>query len=206
MESRTSMTGWIEFYGSQWLWLFCQPQRGIFPLRWVLPQCSTTIAQAKSEKNIHPQNSDLCRTDLIYFSAIPWVDYTAMTLPVMTNRAGADDQTYNTVPCVGWGKYVREGEKFQMSMHMKISHAFVDGKPLDVYKRQGFAWFAAPACGFSLPSALSLPPFCGIIYGVPLTTVILYPTIVGLSIVFPTFFGFIFRRYHVQSSRRCPAH
>lgn len=39
-------------------------------------------------------------------------------------------QTYNTVPCVGWGKYVREGEKFQMSMHMKISHAFVDGKPL----------------------------------------------------------------------------
>ena len=53
-----------------------------------------------------------------------------MTLPVMTNRAGTDDQTYNTVPCVGWGKYVREGEKVQMSMHMKISHAFVDGKPL----------------------------------------------------------------------------
>lgn len=40
------------------------------------------------------------------------------------------DQTYNNVPCVGWGKYVEENQSFKMSMHMKISHAFVDGKPL----------------------------------------------------------------------------
>lgn len=56
--------------------------------------------------------------------------YQSMTLPVLTNPPGMSDQTYNIVPCVGWGKYVEENQSFKMSMHMKISHAFVDGKPL----------------------------------------------------------------------------
>ena len=91
---------------------------------------SDVIKKAKGEKNTHPQNSDLSRTDLIYFSAIPWVDYQSMTLPVLTNPPGTSDQTYNIVPCVGWGKYVEENQRLKMSMHMKISHAFIDGKPL----------------------------------------------------------------------------
>ena len=91
---------------------------------------SATIEEAKHEKNTHPQNSDLARTDLIYFSAIPWIDYQSMTLPVLTNPSGTSDQTYNIVPCVGWGKYVEENQLLKMSMHMKISHAFIDGKPL----------------------------------------------------------------------------
>ena len=91
---------------------------------------SAIIEKAKNEKNIHPKHSDLFRTDLIYFSAIPWIDYQAMTLPVLTNPSGTSDQTYNTVPCVGWGKYVEENRRLKMSMHMKISHAFIDGKPL----------------------------------------------------------------------------
>ena len=53
-----------------------------------------------------------------------------MTLPVITNPYGSGNQTYNTVPCVGWGKYVSEGDRCRMSMHMKISHAFIDGKLL----------------------------------------------------------------------------
>lgn len=88
------------------------------------------ISKAKKEKNIHPETSVLCRTDLIYFSAIPWIDYVSMTLPVITNPYGSGNQTYNIVPCVGWGKYVSEGDRCRMSMHMKISHAFIDGKPL----------------------------------------------------------------------------
>lgn len=88
------------------------------------------IAKAKTEKNTHPENSDLERTDLLYFSAIPWVDYQSMTLPVITTPYGSDDQTYNIVPCIGWGKYVEENGRYKMSVHMKISHAFVDGKPL----------------------------------------------------------------------------
>lgn len=91
---------------------------------------SIIIEKAKNEKNTHPQNSDLSRTDLIYFSAIPWIDYQSMTLPVLTNPPGMSDQTYNIVPCVGWGKYVEENDRFKMSMHIKVSHAFVDGKPL----------------------------------------------------------------------------
>lgn len=47
---------------------------------------STIIEKAKNEKNTHPQNSDLSRTDLIYFSAIPWIDYQSMTLPVLPIR------------------------------------------------------------------------------------------------------------------------
>ena len=31
---------------------------------------------------------------------------------------------------VGWGKYVSEGDRCRISMHMRISHAFIDGKPL----------------------------------------------------------------------------
>lgn len=91
---------------------------------------SAIAERAKNEKNTHPGNSDLSRTDLIYFSVIPWVDYQSMTLPVLTNPHGTSDQTYNTVPCVGWGKYVEENGRFKMSMHIKVSHAFVDGKPL----------------------------------------------------------------------------
>ncbi len=91
---------------------------------------SMIAEKAKNEKNTHPEQSDLNRTDLIYFSVIPWVDYQSMTLPVLTNPHGTNDQTYNTVPCVGWGKYVEENDRYKMSMHIKVSHAFVDGKPL----------------------------------------------------------------------------
>lgn len=61
---------------------------------------SAIIEKAKNEKNTQPQNSDLSRTDLIYFSAIPWIDYQSMTLLVLTNPPGISDETYNTVPCV----------------------------------------------------------------------------------------------------------
>lgn len=93
---------------------------------------SAIIAKAKTEKNTHPKGdaTDLSRTDLLYFSCIPWVDYQSMTLPVITTPYGSSDQTYNIVPCIGWGKYVQEGDRWRMSMHMKVSHAFVDGKPL----------------------------------------------------------------------------
>ena len=53
-----------------------------------------------------------------------------MTLPVITTPYGSDDQTYNIVPCISWGKYADENGRYKMSMHMKVSHAFVDGKPL----------------------------------------------------------------------------
>ncbi len=88
------------------------------------------IAKAKTEKNTYPENSDLERTDLLYFSCIPWVDYQSMTLPVITTPYGCDDQTYNIIPCIGWGKYVQEDDKYKMTMHVKVSHAFIDGKPL----------------------------------------------------------------------------
>lgn len=88
------------------------------------------IEKAKVEKNTHPKDSDLDRTDLLYFSCIPWVDYQSMTLPVITTPYGSEDQTYNIIPCIGWGKYVDENGRYKMSMHMKISHAFIDGKPL----------------------------------------------------------------------------
>ena len=100
------------------------------------PTVRAIIEKAKTEKNIHPQNSDLARTDLLYFSCVPWVDYQAMTLPVITTPYGSDDQTYNIVPCIGWGKYVAEADRYKMSLHMKVSHAFIDGRPLaDAFNR-----------------------------------------------------------------------
>ncbi len=53
-----------------------------------------------------------------------------MTLPVLTSKYDSNNQTYNIVPCVGRGKYVEENNEYKMSMHIKVSHAFIDGKPL----------------------------------------------------------------------------
>ena len=92
---------------------------------------SEIIQKAKQEKNIHPETvSDLSRVDLCYYSCIPWVDYQSMTLPVITRPSGSNDQTGDSVPRIGWGKFVEENGRYRMTMHITVSHAFVDGKPL----------------------------------------------------------------------------
>lgn len=88
------------------------------------------MQKAKTEKKIHPEQSDLARADIIYFSAIPWVDYQSMTLPVVTHSHDNSDPMGDSIPRIGWGKFVAENNLYKMTMHMTVNHAFIDGKPL----------------------------------------------------------------------------
>ena len=83
-----------------------------------------TISKAKKEKNIHPETSDLCRTDLLLCHSMDWL----RVHDVACNYESIRFWQYSLF--VGWGKYVSEGDRCRMSMHMKISHAFIYGKPL----------------------------------------------------------------------------
>ncbi|MCD8316118.1 MAG: hypothetical protein LUB61_01745 [Eggerthellaceae bacterium] len=86
------------------------------------------VEKARSEKSVYPTKAILNRTDTIIFSAIPWIDFESITLPVLTTPLGINDITHNTIPGVGWGKYVEEDGRQKMSVYIKVSEAFVDYK------------------------------------------------------------------------------
>lgn len=66
--------------------------------------------------------------DVYYFSCLPWLDFTEATNPI------PDDKESLSVPRISWGKYVENGNGYEMSMNITVSHALVDGKPLcDVF-------------------------------------------------------------------------
>ena len=72
-------------------------------------------------------------TDLIFLSCVPWVAFTQVIQPV---PIPADCN-----PRIVFGKYIREGEKTLMPLHIQCNHALVDGRHLgDFY--QAFEEFA----------------------------------------------------------------
>ena len=58
--------------------------------------------------------------DLIYISALPWLDLTGLT-----NEG--DLHKDDCIPRISWGRYVREGEKLMMGFSFEVNHRFVDG-------------------------------------------------------------------------------
>lgn len=65
------------------------------------------------------------RDDLAYLSCMPWLDYTAINnaLP------GPDD----CIPRVSWGKFVDQGDRWDMAMTLEVHHALVDGQQVGDY-------------------------------------------------------------------------
>ena len=65
------------------------------------------------------------RDDLAYLSCKPWLDYTSINnaLP------GPDD----CIPRVSWGKFVNQGERWDMAMTLEVHHALVDGAQVGAY-------------------------------------------------------------------------
>lgn len=81
---------------------------------------------AKKEVERVKSGSGLClaegeaRTDLIYYSSIPWLDFTGIS------HAG-DIPRGQSIPKVTTGKLVRSGDRFEMSVSVELNHALADG-------------------------------------------------------------------------------
>lgn len=66
-------------------------------------------------------------TDLIFVSSVPWVAFTQCIQPV---PIPADCN-----PRIVFGKYIREGERTLMPLHIQCNHALVDGYHLGEFYR-----------------------------------------------------------------------
>lgn len=60
--------------------------------------------------------------DEYYITCLPWLNFESATHPIPTDK---DSQC---VPRIGWGKYVKNNDKYEMTMNITVSHIFVDGK------------------------------------------------------------------------------
>ncbi len=87
-------------------------------------------AQAKALIDAAAMGGDLAanageRDDLAYLSCMPWLDYTSINnaLP------GPDD----CIPRVSWGKFVPQGDRWDMAMTLEVHHALVDGLQVGAY-------------------------------------------------------------------------
>lgn len=75
----------------------------------------------QEEAKKHPGfvNPDEDETGLIFTSCVPWVAFTQCVQPV---PIPADSN-----PRIVFGKYIREGERTLMPLHIQCNHALVDG-------------------------------------------------------------------------------
>lgn len=60
--------------------------------------------------------------DEYYITCVPWLNFESSTHPI------PDDKDSQCVPRIGWGKYVINNDKYEMTMNITVSHIFVDGK------------------------------------------------------------------------------
>ena len=75
----------------------------------------------QEEAKKHPGfvNPDEDETGLIFTSCVPWVSFTQCVQPV---PIPADSN-----PRIVFGKYIKEGERTLMPLHIQCNHALVDG-------------------------------------------------------------------------------
>ena len=66
--------------------------------------------------------------ELIYFSCIPWFDFTALTNEHNFDR---DD----SVPRLAWGKYYEEGGRLWVHLSVEVNHRLIDGVHLGQLKQ-----------------------------------------------------------------------
>lgn len=60
--------------------------------------------------------------DEYYITCVPWLNFESCTHPI------PDDKDSQCVPRIGWGKYIKNNDKYEMTMNITVSHVFVDGK------------------------------------------------------------------------------
>lgn len=63
------------------------------------------------------------KSDLIYISALPWLD-------MMSNTNEGELHKDDCIPRLSWGKFIPEGEKKQLCFCFEVNHRFVDGRDI----------------------------------------------------------------------------
>ena len=72
------------------------------------------------QNNYNPEN---CYNEY-YITCTPWLNFEGLTQPIPDNQAS------QCVPRICWGKYIKQDEKYYLTLNIAVSHIFVDGYPL----------------------------------------------------------------------------
>ena len=75
--------------------------------------------QEEAVKQVGFVNPDEDEIGQIFTSCVPWVEFTQVVQPVPSPG--------DCNPRIVFGKYIREGERIKMPLHIQCNHALVDG-------------------------------------------------------------------------------
>lgn len=86
------------------------------PLEEFLPYAQAAVAQTKA----HPSLDDGADAERLFFvSCLPWLNFTALTLPV--------SEPPDSNPCITFGKYDSDGARILLPVDLRVHHALADG-------------------------------------------------------------------------------
>lgn len=85
-------------------------------------EASIAMQATKSKNDLTPSP----RLDLIYYSAIPWVNFTSLS-------HARDLDRFDCVPKISFGKVFEKGERQMMAMSVHVHHALADGLHVGQY-------------------------------------------------------------------------
>ena len=76
-------------------------------------------ALSESGKDLYVTNTS---ADVIYLSCLPWIDFTSTENPLPY-----ENKTSMSIPRLNWGKCVKEGDEYKMTLSVTLNHAYLDG-------------------------------------------------------------------------------
>lgn len=79
------------------------------------------VRKGENQKEFNKQGE----VGLFYYTAIKWVDFTHLKNPYHY-----PDKESTSIPRIAWGKIVKVGKRYQMSMDIACHHALLDGYPM----------------------------------------------------------------------------
>jgi len=90
---------------------------------------ASALAASRADSACFPLDQLKGRDDLIFFSAIPWITFTSLDHTINLNKDDA-------VPRITWGKFQWRGLRLMLPYNMQVSHLFVDGYHLGIYREK----------------------------------------------------------------------
>ena len=89
--------------------------------------CAAAKEKSRAQKGFIDYQAE--GKNLVYLSALPWLDLTALT-----NERDLDPD--DAIPRIAWGKYVEENGRLKMGMSVEVNHRFVDGADIGAFARR----------------------------------------------------------------------
>ena len=80
------------------------------------------IDKAKYQTKLNDKSYNLTNDwNEYYITCLPWTTFTGINHPI------PEDVHSQTVPRICWGKYTKNGDRYEISLNITVSHVFVDG-------------------------------------------------------------------------------